>query len=201
MEDENIKLAWSCYSRVDSIDEELANYMAKMGCWNMFFGLESGNQELLDNIKKRTTLDMIRKSVKIVKDAGIEVRGSFIFGLPGETPEMGEKTIDFAIEVDPDYAQFSIATPFPGTELYETVDKWGKMNENYKDFHIFTPVFVPDGYESAEQLQAMQRKAFRKFYFRPKYIIKRASKLRNMRDVRRNVKGLSMVLGMSGVRE
>ena len=201
LEDEKIKLAWSCYARVDTIDQEMLDYMAKMGCWNMFFGLESGNQELLDNIKKRTTLDMIRKGVAMCKASGIEVRGSFILGLPGETPEMGQKTIDFAIELDPDYAQFSIATPFPGTELYETVDRWGKMNKNYKDFHIFTPVFVPKGYESAEQLHNMQRLAFRKFYFRPKYVWKRATSMRNIRDIKRNIKGLSMVIGMGGLRK
>ncbi len=200
MEEENIELAWSCYARVDTIDQEMVNYMAKMGCWNIFFGIESGNQKLLDIIKKRTTLDMIRKGVEICKRAGIEVRGSFVLGLPGETPEMGKKTIDFAIELNPDYAQFSIATPFPGTELYDTVDQWGEMNKNYKDFHVFTPVFVPKGYKDADQLQEMQRLAFRKFYFRPGYVIKRVSKIRNMRDIKRNFKGLSMVLGMSGLR-
>ncbi|HLC22732.1 MAG TPA: radical SAM protein [Candidatus Nanoarchaeia archaeon] len=200
VEQEKITLAWSCYSRVDAIDEDIVTAMAKAGCWNMFFGLESGNQELLDNIKKRITLDMTRKAVAIVKKAGIEVRGSFILGLPGETPEMGKKTIDFAIEVDPDYAQFSIATPFPGTELYETVDKWGTMNHNYKDFHIFVPVFVPKGYKDAQELHNMQRLAFKKFYFRPKYMLKRATKIKNMRDVRRHVKGLQMVLGMSGLK-
>ncbi len=200
MEDEKIVLAWSCYARVDTIDQEMVNYMAKMGCWNIFFGIESGNQESLDIIKKRTTLDMIRKGVQICKNSGIEVRGSFVLGLPGETPEMGRKTIDFAIELDPDYAQFSIATPFPGTELYDTVDEWGEMNKNYKDFHIFTPVFVPKGYKDADELQNMQRLAFRKFYFRPSYVIKRVGKIRNMRDVKRNLKGVSMVLGMSGLR-
>jgi len=203
MEQENIKLAWSCYARVDQIDEELAQKMAKNGCWNIFFGIESGNQELLDNIKKRTTLDMIRKGVKLCKKAGIEVRGSFILGLPGETPEMGRKTIAFAIELNPDYAQFSIATPFPGTELYKTVEQWGTMTakpENYKDFHIFSPVFVPKGYKDADELQNMQRSAFKKFYFRPKYMLGRITKIKNMRDLKRNLDGFKMVLGMSGYR-
>ena len=68
---------------------------------------------------------------------------------------MGRKTIAFAIELNPDYAQFSIATPFPGTELYKTVEQWGTMTakpENYKDFHIFSPVFVPKGYKDADEL-------------------------------------------------
>lgn len=196
---ENLNIAWSCETRLDLIDKEIVKAMKNAGCWNIFFGIESGNQELLDNIKKRTTLDMIRKGVKMVKNAGIEVRGSFILGLPGETPEMGQKTIDFAIELDPDYAQFSIATPFPGTELWDTADQWGTINKNFKEFHIFSPVFVTKGYRNAEDLQNIQRLAFRKFYLRPKYIAKRLLKIRNIRDIRRNAKGLRMVFGMGGL--
>ncbi|MDP3728026.1 MAG: radical SAM protein, partial [bacterium] len=199
LEKENITIAWSCESRLDLINEEIVNAMAKAGCWNMFFGIESGNQEMLDNIKKKTTLEMIRKGVVMVKKSGIEVRGSFILGLPGETPEQGRKTIDFAIELDPDYAQFSIATPFPGTELWNTADKWGTLDKNFKDYHIFAPVFVVKGYPNAKELQKMQRLAFRKFYLRPGYILKRVSKMRNIRDIKRNLKGLKMVLGMSGM--
>lgn len=199
LEKNNLKIAWSCESRLDLINEEIVTAMAKAGCWNMFFGIESGNQEMLDNIKKKTTLEMIRKGVAMVKKAGIEVRGSFILGLPGETPEMGRKTIDFAIELDPDYAQFSIATPFPGTELWNTADKWGALTKNFKDYHIFAPVFLVKGYPNIEELQKMQHLAFRKFYIRPRYILKRASKMRNLRDIKRNFKGLKMVLGMSGM--
>src|SRR3989338_2670367 len=179
--------------------DEIVTAMARTGCWNMFFGIESGNQEMLDNIKKKTTLEMIRKGVAMVKKTGIEVRGSFILGLPGETPEQGRKTIDFAIELDPDYAQFSIATPFPGTELWNTADKWGTLDKNFKDYHIFAPVFLVKGYPNVEELQKMQRLAFKKFYLRPKYIIKRVSRMRNIRDIKRNLKGLKMVLGMSGM--
>lgn len=194
---EKINIAWSCEARVDTIDEDLVRKMKKAGCWNIFLGIESGNQELLDNIKKRTTLDMIRKGVKAVKKVGIEVRGSFMLGLPGETPEMARKTIDFAIELDPDYAQFSLTTPFPGTELYKTCDKWGKLDMDFKKYNVWMPVFLPKGYDSVEQLQSIHRSAFRRFYMRPKYILKRIYKIRSLNDLKRNLNGLKMIKGFS----
>ena len=76
--------------------------MKAAGCWNIFYGIEAGDQQLLDNIEKGITLDMSRKAVRATKAAGIEVRGSFMIALPGETPELGRKTIRFAIELDAD---------------------------------------------------------------------------------------------------
>ena len=194
---EGIDIAWSCESRLDLITEEMVNKMAKAGCWNMFFGIESGNQDILNNIKKRTNLDLIRRGVKYVKASGIEVRGSFMLGLPGETPEKARNTIKFAIELDPDYAQFSITTPYPGTELYKTIDQWGILNENFDNFHNWSPVFIPKGYKNSEELQAMQREAFRRFYLRPKYIARRLSKIRSLDDVKRNLKGARMIFGFA----
>ncbi len=197
LKQEKIKLAWSCETRLNLIDSELARKMKKAGCWNIFLGIEAGVQELLDNVKKRTTLDVIRKGMKAVKKAGIEVRGAFMLGLPGETPELARKTIDFAIELDPDYAQFSLTTPYPGTELYKTYEKWGKLDKNFSKYHIWAPVFLPHGYKSFDELKAMQEDAFRKFYFRPKYIIKRLLRVRNLNDLRRNLNGLKFILSFA----
>jgi len=192
---EGIKIDWSCYSRVDLLDEELVTAMKSAGCWNMFLGLESGDQEILNNIKKRTTLEQIREKMKLLKKVGIEVRGSFVLGLPGETPEKARKTIDFAIDVDPDYAQFTLTTPFPGTELYKTSEKWGRMEKKYDKFNIWSPVFVPYGYKNAAELSKIHKQAFRKFYFRPKYVWGRLKKLRSFGELKRYFVGLRMVMG------
>ena len=194
---EKIDIAWSCETRLDLINEEVVKAMKETGCWNIFFGIESGNQELLDNIKKKTTLDLIRKGVAMVKKYGIEIRGSFMIGLPGETPEMARKTIDLAIELDVDYAQFSPTTPYPGTELYDTFSKWGTLDVNFKEYNGWTPVFVPNGYKNGEELRAVHREAFRKFYIRPSYFINRIKKIRTWNDVKRNINGLRMVLGFT----
>ena len=161
----------------------------------MFLGLESGDQEILNNIKKRTTLDQIREKVNLLKKVGIEVRGSFVLGLPGETPKKARKTIDFAIELEPDYAQFTLTTPFPGTELYNTSEKWGRMDKSYNKYNEWTPVFVPYGYKDANELTKVHKEAFRRFYFRPKYVLGRLKKLRSPLELKRYIVGLRMVLG------
>ena len=195
MEKENI--AWSCYTRLDLVDEPMLQAMKKAGCWSIFFGIESGSDELLKNITKKMSVDQMKEKVKLVKKAGIEIRGSFMLGLPGETPELARKTIELAIEMDPDYAQFSITTPYPGTQLWDTYEKWGTLDKNFKDYHGWMPVFLPSGYKNREELMAMHREAFRRFYMRPKYIMRRISKIRSFSELKKNLTGLKMVRGMT----
>ena len=141
--------------------------------------------------------DQQRPFLYYLKKTGIEVRGSFVLGLPGETPQKARKTIKFAIELEPDYAQFTLATPFPGTELYKTYENWGKMDRSYNKYNEWTPVFVPYGYSNAEELSKIHREAFRRFYFRPKYVLGRLQKLRSLRELKRYVVGLRMVIGFA----
>ena len=190
-------MVWSCYTRLDLIDENMLREMKKAGCWNIFFGIESGSQELLDNITKKMTVEQMKAAVKLVKKIGIEIRGSFMIGLPGETPELARKTIQLAIEMNPDYAQFSITTPYPGTQLWESYEKWGTLDKTFKDYHGWSPVFVPYGYKNREELLGMHREAFRKFYMRPKYILRRISRIRSFSELKRNLKGIKLVKGMT----
>jgi len=121
-----------------------------------------------------------------------------MIGLPGETPELAEQTIKYAIELDPDYAQFSITTPFPGTKLYHEVKagKWGKLvTEDFSEFQTFNVVFLPDGYKNKQELWSMSRKAFRSFYFRPKFIINKIAKVRSWEDIKRYYKGGRALVG------
>ena len=194
---EKMGLAWGCYSRLNLVDKELLAKMKEAGCWTLFFGIESGNQELLDNIKKLMTVEQMTEKVRLVQSFGIEIRGSFMVGMPGETPEMGRKTIQYAIDLNPDYAQFSLTTPYPGTGLYAEVEKWGVLNESYNDFHGWSPVFVPKGYKDAEEVRAMQKEAFKRFYFRPKYILTKMLKIRSMADIKKYMKGFRFVVGMA----
>lgn len=193
----DFKLVWSCYSRLDLVDEPLAQAMKRAGCWNIFFGIESGSDELLKNITKKMTVEQMREKVRVVQKVGIEIRGSFMLGLPGETPVLARETIKYAIELEPDYAQFSITTPYPGTQLWKTYEKWGVLDKNFKDYHGWMPVFVPYGYKNREELLAMQREAFRRFYFRPRFLIKKMMKIRTRNDFIRNLKGLKVVLGFA----
>lgn len=191
-------LVWSCYTRLNLVDKPLLVHMKKAGCWNIFFGIEAGDQELLDNMKKLMTLDQMKQAVRWVQEAGIEIRGSFMVGLPGETPEKARKTIAFAIELDPDYAQFSITTPYPGTELWNSAEKWGTLDKTFKDYHGWSPVFVPFGYKNQKELMDIHKEAFRRFYMRPKYVMKRISRIRSWNDIKRYMNGARVVLGMIG---
>jgi len=135
--------------------------------------------------------------VRLVQSFGIEIRGSFMVGMPGETPELARKTIRYAIDLEPTYAQFTITTPFPGTELYGEAEKWGTLRKEYSAFNEWTPVFVPKGYKDAEEVKAIQAEAFRRFYFRPKFILKKVLSIRSWTDLTRYWKGFRFILGMS----
>lgn len=193
--EEKIDITWSCITRVDTVSAEMLKAMKEAGCWNIFFGIESASQELLDIINKGITVRQIREAIRLAKEAGIEVRGSFMLALPGETPHLALKTIDFAIELDPEYAQFCITTPYPGTKLYDEAEKYGVLSKDFTRYSIWSPVFIPHGYKSREEIIKMEKRAMRNFYLRPKYILKRLRNIRTLEDIRRNLKGLEMLLG------
>lgn len=190
-------VTWTCYSRVDTVDFNLLKLMKKAGCWNIFYGFESGNQELLNEIGKGITLEQIKNVNKWTKDAGIEVRASFMIALPGETPEAAKKTIDFAIELEPDYAQFCITTPYPGTKLYETAKKKGKLLNDFSKYNIWEVVYIPEGYKNEQEIMAIEKLAMRKFYFRPKFILNKLKRIRSLEDIRRYFNGFKMALGFA----
>jgi radical SAM superfamily enzyme YgiQ (UPF0313 family) len=113
--------------RADHTDAELFQLMAQAGCRRAGFGVESGNQTVLDSIKKHQSLDDVRGAFKQAKAAGLQTMGFFIFGLPADTEETMEDTIQFALELDPDLANFMIAAPYPGTELWEIAQRDGRL--------------------------------------------------------------------------
>lgn len=120
-----IDIPWAIMARADTSDEETLKAMRDAGLFALKYGVESGVQELADNAKKDLDLNRVRETVKITKELGIKVHLTFTFGLPGETFETVEKTMNFAKELDPDSCQFSIVTPFPGTELFDLAEKNG----------------------------------------------------------------------------
>ncbi len=202
--EENINVIWSCYAAVNTVNEEILHLMKKAGCWNIFYGFETGVAELLKNIdahKKNRSFEEMKKVSKWTQDAGIEIRGSFMLGLPGETPELAKKTIEQAIELDPEYAQFSITTPYPGTRLYREIKdgKWGKFTTtDFSEFQGWNVVFLPIGYRDKGEVWEMERKAFQKFYFRPSYIIKKALSIRSLEDLKRYIRGgVALVSGFA----
>jgi|TARA_Y100000310_G_scaffold280152_1_gene299673 radical SAM superfamily enzyme YgiQ (UPF0313 family) len=199
--DANLDVIWSCYAAVNTVNQEILHLMKKAGCWNIFYGFETGVTQLLRNIdahKKNRSFEKMKEVSQWTKDAGIEIRGSFMLGLPGETPDLAKETIKKAIALDPEYAQFSITTPYPGTRLYKEIKsgKWGKFTTmDFSEFQGWNVVFLPEGYTDKDEVWAMERSAFRQFYFRPKYIAKKIFSIRSKEDIKRYIKGGVALLG------
>jgi radical SAM superfamily enzyme YgiQ (UPF0313 family) len=195
-----LKVIWSCYAAVNTVNQEILHLMKKAGCWNIFYGYETGVAILADNIRsnrKNKSMEYMKQVAKWTKDAGIEVRGSFMIALPGENPKLAEQTIQDAIKLDPEYAQFSITTPYPGTALYNEIKngKWGKLTtEDFSEFQGWNVVFLPEGYKNKEEVLEMSRKAFKAFYMRPSYIIKAILNIRSLEDIKRYIKGFKALV-------
>ncbi len=177
--------------RADLADEELLGRMRRAGCIRTAFGVESGNQAILDSvIGKHLKLDQIRAAFKAAKKVGMETIGFFIIGLPGETEETMDETIRFACELDPLVANFSIATPFPGTELYRMVERSGRvLVKDYDDFVFFEGKarFEMDGLP-AELVERKWKEAYRRFYLRPSRVARTMTRKQTWLDLPRTLR-------------
>ncbi len=154
--------------------KELLRKLKEAGLKRTAFGVETGDPELLLSVDKRVDHDTIRRAFKNAKEVGLETIGFFIIGLPGDTRESMQKTIDFAIELDPLIANFSMMTPYPGTIVYEIVKRQGRLLvQNWEDYVFFdNRARFEMGDLTAELMEEMFRKAYRQFYWRPKYILR-----------------------------
>ncbi|MBN2382713.1 radical SAM protein [bacterium] len=183
MLDKKLPVKWYCNARVDCVDEDMLRTMKKAGCWCVLFGVESGVQKNLDTLQKNITLDQIRYAISSAKKVGLKVYTPFIFGIPGETYEEGLETINLAIELDAHYVNFHTLAPFPGSELYERVDQYGRIVGHYSDYNFEKAAFVPFTM-TREQVQELRKLAFRRFYARPRYIFRRIIEARTKEDIR-----------------
>ena len=197
LEKENLDIIWACHARVDTVSKEMLLRVKKAGCWQVLYGLESANFNLLKNINKGTTKKQARNAVKWTKEVGIEVRVSCILGLPGETPELTDETINFAYQLDPDILQFSLITPYPGSKMYEQYKNSKQLDPNIKKYCEIKPVFLPKGYKNLKQLEKKYKQAYSNFYFKPKYLLGRILKIRTFDDIKRYYNGILMAINMS----
>ncbi len=177
--------------RANLVDEELLGKMREAGCVRTAFGVESGNQRILDTvIDKHLTLDQVQAAFKTAKAVGMETIGFFIIGLPGETEETMEDTIRFARELDPIVANFSMATPFPGTEMYNQVLEKGRfLVKDWDDFAFFEnkAQFETDDMP-AQLVERKWREAYRRFYLRPGRIARTLLRKRTWLELPRTIR-------------
>jgi radical SAM superfamily enzyme YgiQ (UPF0313 family) len=177
-----LDFTWFTSACVNQVDRPLLEAFKGAGCWAILFGAESGVQKNLNAIKKGITVGQIKKAVKAAKEVGLTVYTPFMFGIPGQTYEDGLKTIEFACELDPDIANFHAITPFPGTELYDNIEKYGTMSKDLADFTYQGAAFVPYTM-TREEIADLRQLAFKRFYSRPRFLLRRVLKLRNKNDL------------------
>lgn len=176
LDSRKIRIKWSVLARADTVTPEMLRRMAASGCYSIQYGFESGVPELLALINKGTTLDQYRDAVRWSREAGLEVRGSFMLGFPTETPEMSETTIRFACELNADYMLFFAYHVLPGTPLEAFAREHGRVG-TAESFNIHLPSYVPDTYRDADTLARKVRHAYKRYYLRPAYIFRAAARV------------------------
>jgi radical SAM superfamily enzyme YgiQ (UPF0313 family) len=160
-----LDLSWSCLGRVNHVDADSLSLMQRAGCWQISYGIESGNQQILNGIRKNTTLEQIRQAIAMTRRAGIMAKGFFIVGHPGETRETLRQTEEFALELPLQDISVTMLTPFPGTEIYERAEEFGDFDRDWQQLNLLNAVFVPRGLTRAA-LEAAQKRMLRRFYLR-----------------------------------
>jgi radical SAM superfamily enzyme YgiQ (UPF0313 family) len=166
---ENLQLSWSCLGRVNSVDREILSLMRRAGCWQIGYGIESGDQRILDLAKKNISLNQVQEAISLTREAGIESKGFFILGFPQEDKDTLKRTEEFATSVPLDDITVNFMTPFPGSRLFQEALLYGKFDDDWRKMNMLTVVFVPQGLTEADLIRASQR-LWKGFYLRPRII-------------------------------
>lgn len=165
-----LDIAWTCSARANEVDPEMLSAMKKAGCRLIQYGIEVGNPEMLEKIKKISP-ERVARAVSETRRAGIGAHGYFLFGFVEETPEMIQETIDFAKRLKLDSAGFAMMVPFPGTQEFERYRQEGLLlTEDWRDYDVLGKPVYRHKNISGEQLAQAPRRAYRQFYLRPRII-------------------------------
>lgn len=190
----DVGVKWIVQSRVDTVDREVLTAMKEAGCHYILFGVESGSPRMLEIMKKRISLERVRQAFEDCRELGIRTQAFFLFGVPGETQETVEETIEFAKEIGADSTQFAIVVPHPGTELYETCVEHGWLvYDGWEDFAAENSLIETD-HLTREEVEEARIRAYRRYYFRPGLVAKSLLGVRSFRDIKRLFRGGRSVL-------
>ncbi len=194
------RVIWRCSNgvRIDRLSLPLLKKMKQAGCYMLSLGIESGDEQILKNIKKGINLGQVRQTVRWCKSAGIETRGLFMLGNLGENEETMSKTIEFAKSLDLDTATFHITVPFPMTEYWGVIQKEGKIFANrWQDYIAYGRVTFQHGSLTPQLLLKMQKRAYKEFYMRPSFILKKFLDFRYPHKIRGYFSGFMSLLKMN----
>lgn len=198
----NIRIPWTCRVRVNNLSRDLLKIMKRAGCWQIGFGIENVDPKILKEIKKSISPEEGRRTVQLAKECGINVKVSFMLGLPGETKETIKKTIAFAKTLPADIVNFHIFIPFPGSELFKTISESGELlHKNYEHYcqlnlpeNMHLP-FVTKGL-TENQIRAASQRAYKSFYLRPTYIYSQLRQIKNFWDIYRYWQAFLAIIGL-----
>jgi anaerobic magnesium-protoporphyrin IX monomethyl ester cyclase len=185
----NIKIGWKCSTRVDCVDKDLLKLMKRSGCFYVGFGVESGSDRILEKLKKGITTDQIRKAFGEAREVGILRAAYFMMNVPGETPSEIETSIQFSREIDPDFLNFELIKPYYGTQLRKEIENnpdikinskmWEKWDKYSAGNHLYYTQKGVDG----KYLKNAYDRAVKKFYIRPRYILRMIFEIRSFKQL------------------
>jgi len=194
-----VTVPWSTPNglRADCVSEELFSAMRESGCERVAFGVESGSQRMLDSMEKGLTLEQIENAFRLARKAGLATMAFFMFGNLGETRVTVEETIRFAIRLNPDWAQFTVAAPYPGTRLYEIVRSDGRLlvGDWAQYGHYTRKAFFEMGQVGEMLVLNAMKDAYRRFYLRPSYILRQLGRAGTWANMGAGLRGAWHLLG------
>jgi anaerobic magnesium-protoporphyrin IX monomethyl ester cyclase len=184
-----IRRDWVVFSRCDTISEDMIRELKSAGCYMIKYGIESSDQDILDRAEKGIRLEQIVKSFRLTKKNGLKIHATVMIGLEGETEESIKKTMEFVKSLSPDYVQYAIATPYPGTKWYESLQERGMLlSKDWDDYDgSCRSVVRLDGMDSA-RLGKLVDFAYRDFYMRPSFILRKMASLRSFGELYHAIK-------------
>jgi radical SAM superfamily enzyme YgiQ (UPF0313 family) len=183
-----LDILWACRARIDSVDDELLKEMAAAGCGRIYYGIEAGDQEMLDRVNKGITLDKIRETIRLTKKHGIRSLGFFLIGSPGETRETIRKTVKFAMSLGLDYVQFSKTTAKPLTSMWH--DMVAESGYDYWREYILgnaEEAALPRPWTELtnDEIDELALRAYKKFHARPFFLLRHTLKVRSWTEFKR----------------
>lgn len=174
MKKRNLDIYWGCTARVDTLSRNILQKMKDAGCITLFVGVESADQQRLDDLNKQTTIEKIKKTFELTKELDVRTIASAVLGMPGDNRQSIKNTIKFVKSLNPSYAVFSLATPYPGTRFYMKAREENLIKiTDWSKYSLMSPVLETMDC-SLDELKKLQRKAFREFYLRPGYILRQS---------------------------
>ncbi len=188
-----LKITMDLRARVDTVNQDLLFKLAAAGCNRIRFGVESGDPGVLRNLRKGITLEQVREAYAMAKKAGIVTFAYFMLGSPGESEKEIEDSIRLAKEINPDFVQFLITTPFPATDLYRLGLETGVLEGDYwREFSAhprgdFVPQWWTENFTHGE-LEKWQKRAHMQFYYRPAYVWSQLRQVKSARELMRKAR-------------